>query len=758
MSGTPRDVPARTELLGQLARAGARVQRELSRADALRCACESLSALGLRCSLAYPTDGGVRVHEVHLGEQLGDIEEAMGAPIVGPVRPLTPWLERVWNEGSAYTDAWPEEVALFMSAPLAELLKQIGEGGFTRGIGVRVNEAGAPGLMLFATGAWLREEDLGAFRLFATQLGAALDAAEVVARLQERNSELAALNQLAALSSGAEELSPVLDSATAVVMEATGAAAVGIIVLPETSGEPRPVHMSGGDGDLASALRDAPLYPLFREVLREGKVRIDHPENIPPVVAARFIAAGLQTAAVVPLRFRGSPVGAMAVFFKDRRAAGSCHPDLLGAIGGQLGAAIENHNLLESRRRRIAELTLLNDIAAETVVLDPALLLESALRRVVATVGADVGLAYVQERSRVVAARVGLVGTLDSVPLPSGEDLPDLAIARKSAVRWPGDAPETLRNRWFRDREGVQSAVAVPMLAKDRTLGSLVVGRRSTDRFTDEDVRLLSAVGVQFGVAFDNARLYEDVKRSYAALGRAQEQLIQQERFAALGQLAAVIAHEVRNPLGVIFNSLGSLRRMLQPRGDPKMLLEIIGEEADRLNRIVGDLLDFARPAPVALRPEPIDRVIDDAAQSAGIDARIRLERDVAPDLPPVPMDARLIRQALLNLFTNAVQAMPRGGTLSVAAHLEGDSIRIDVCDTGNGIPEEVRHRIFEPFFTTRPTGTGLGLAVVRRILDDHRATIRVDPGDGAGTRFVVHLPLSVGGAASEAVEPAPRG
>jgi signal transduction histidine kinase len=121
-------------------------------------------------------------------------------------------------------------------------------------------------------------------------------------------------------------------------------------------------------------------------------------------------------------------------------------------------------------------------------------------------------------------------------------------------------------------------------------------------------------------------------------------------------------------------------------------------------------------------------------------------------------MDAHLIRQALLNLLTNAVQAMPAGGILSIAARLDGDHVRVDVSDTGGGIPEELRPRIFEPFYTTRPTGTGLGLAVVKRILDDHGATIRIEPGHPVGTRFVVRLPLSIGGPAFDTVERHPRG
>jgi signal transduction histidine kinase len=215
----------------------------------------------------------------------------------------------------------------------------------------------------------------------------------------------------------------------------------------------------------------------------------------------------------------------------------------------------------------------------------------------------------------------------------------------------------------------------------------------------------------------------------------------------------------VRNPLGVIFNSLGSLRRALRPEGDAKMLLEIVGEEADRLNRIVGDLLDFARPSPPALQPEPLDRVIDEAlsAALAHRPPRVAVTRDVPDGLPAVPMDGRLMRQALLNVTLNAVQAMPEGGTLSVRARVDGGTARIEIADTGPGIAEEVRHRIFEPFFTTKAMGSGLGLAVVKRIVDDHHGALEVVSVPGEGTTFVVRLPLEVGPPAAHRGAPARR-
>jgi signal transduction histidine kinase len=211
--------------------------------------------------------------------------------------------------------------------------------------------------------------------------------------------------------------------------------------------------------------------------------------------------------------------------------------------------------------------------------------------------------------------------------------------------------------------------------------------------------------------------------------------------------MSAVVAHEVRNPLGVIFNSLGSLRRLVRPTGDTKLLLDMVGEEADRLNRIVGDLLDFARPSTPELRPEALDRVVEEAlatvlAQGA---SAVEIVRELDPALPPVPVDPRLVRQAVVNVVANAIQAMPDGGRLTVRSRVERDEAVVEIEDTGPGIPDAVRARIFEPFFTTKANGTGLGLAVVRRIVESHGGTVAVRTRAGAGTAFALRLPLARG-------------
>jgi two-component system, NtrC family, sensor histidine kinase HydH len=243
--------------------------------------------------------------------------------------------------------------------------------------------------------------------------------------------------------------------------------------------------------------------------------------------------------------------------------------------------------------------------------------------------------------------------------------------------------------------------------------------------------------------------LYADLKKSYDELARAQQEVVRHERLAALGELAAVMAHEVRNPLGVIFNSLATLKRLTKPSGDAEMLLNMVGEEADRLNRIVADLLDFARPYELVKKPiavEPfVDAAVDAAIQTFPASSSAVVERVFERDLPRVPIDAHLLRQALINLVVNAAQAMPRGGVVTVKVGLERRAqqlwLVIEVCDEGLGLTHRATEKLFQPFFTTKATGTGLGLAVVKRIVESHGGEVFAKPNPDRGTTFTVKIP-----------------
>jgi PAS domain S-box-containing protein len=322
------------------------------------------------------------------------------------------------------------------------------------------------------------------------------------------------------------------------------------------------------------------------------------------------------------------------------------------------------------------------------------------------------------------------------------------------AEDFPDPAREDMR------RAGRASAAIVPLQVRSRMVGALVITFRQHRILSDLELETLQAMGSHFAAAIESHRLLQEVRgraeelaRLHWELKHAQQQLVEHERLAALGVLSAVVAHEVRNPLGAIFNAVATLRRFVEPAGAAHTLVAILEEEANRLNRLVDDLLDFARPASPDPQPVPLGRLLQEAVRTATSgQSRVRVEWSLAPDVPPVPVDERMMRQAFLNLALNAVQAMPQGGILHVAARRCPDNpgAIVEFTDTGPGIPPELRERLFQPFFTTKATGTGLGLAIVQRTLDAHSGRITIESPPGGGTTFRLLLPLGPEAVASQ--------
>jgi two-component system, NtrC family, sensor histidine kinase HydH len=247
--------------------------------------------------------------------------------------------------------------------------------------------------------------------------------------------------------------------------------------------------------------------------------------------------------------------------------------------------------------------------------------------------------------------------------------------------------------------------------------------------------------------------LSEDLAETNRRLIEAQAEARRAERLAALGQLSAGLAHEIRNPLGVIKGSAEMLGRNLG--GAPPVAVELAGyisSEVNRLNALIVRFLDFARPSRMELRPVDIAAVADRALDSARTqfpDSPVTVEKRYDANLPPVDADEQLCEQAILNLVVNAYQAIDgRPGTLefSIAAssnHAGQPGVEITVADTGPGVPEELREQIFNPFVTSKKDGVGLGLAIVAKIVDDHHGTIRLDPSAERGASFRVFLPAA---------------
>jgi PAS domain S-box-containing protein len=1229
--------------LAGVAALGVAIHRELDPAAILDQLGRGLLELGLATFLMQPDGDGIRLGRSWIPEALvGVVRERLGS-LEGLRGGWTPFSRTAWEEGAAFSDDWIDQAARFAGAGLAAAVRTLVAGaGMSRAVALRLDpqRGPRPGYLVVA-GDWLRPGDLAPLRLLASQVSAAMDAATVVAELSRQNAALAHLDRLAELAGTSTDLEALVPAALEVVREASGARAVAIYTVDEPAGLLRRAGYTGGTAALAFASSEIGLDSTMGRALLAQRSEVRQAQAVPPGYRGMLEEAGLVTFAYVPLLARSRPLGIMVVAWGERRDEPTSNLELLLGMGAHLAAALEAHSLLADLRRRVDELTLLNDVAVASATLDPVLLLENAARRVSETIGADTAEAYLVEDGRLLQqVSLGLAPEVAALvrELELGEGPPGLAVTRLGAVTDPTEEELGPRCREARARSGTQAVVAVPLLAKTRAVGALCLGRLQPVPFARGDARLLSAIGAQLGVAVEGARLFADTRRqlrdlaavhglaaqvlaappgdarailddgcrvltsalgaraavvslldedqrllrgaaahglplplrelvapperlplaaeaiaglgpawmadvtadargamqglagvpplsllalplaardrvrgvvfvagepdrrlsdaelalaralvgelavalenaelyaearrrlaelttvievarvvsssldpqrvmeagaehlrqtlgaagcsvvlrdartgrlrraavsglavgetspdddgpslagealtslapragrvpgpdgaplpvlavplhvrdqalgvalivlgepggrflpgdqaralaiasqlsvavdnarlhaevrrraeelvllqdvgrslvatldlaqvldtgvrnlarmveapeawvllleddpshlaveavagprqsglgkrlpadpagsfaglvvdrtdvvvvtdaaadprvrvdpllagaaralmglplvvkdrtigaaiiveterprrfepaevqraaaianqlavavdharahasvrdSLARLERTQQRLVEQERLVALGQMSAVVAHEVRNPLQVIFNSLSSLRQLVRPEGDAGMLLDIVGEEADRLSRIVTDLLDFARPAAPDLRPERLERVVDEAlaAALAHRPPGLELVRETPRPLPPFPLDAHLVRQAVLNVTVNAVQAMPRGGRLTIRTLEEGGAAVLEIEDTGPGMEPSVRDRIFEPFFTTKASGTGLGLAVVKRTLDGHGGEVRVRSHPGVGTAFTLRFPL----------------
>jgi signal transduction histidine kinase len=263
-------------------------------------------------------------------------------------------------------------------------------------------------------------------------------------------------------------------------------------------------------------------------------------------------------------------------------------------------------------------------------------------------------------------------------------------------------------------------------------------------------------VGLVAGILADRERRQKDsLKRTttqldtvYKELQQSFERMKRSERLSAIGQLSAGLAHEIRNPLASIGGATAILRKNSESAERREEFLEIIEKECLRLNRLLTNFLDFARPRlpqyQLADVGPILESVIGLAAHSVGRQP-IQLRTDIAPDMPAIKCDPEQIKQVLLNLTINSVQAMPDGGEIVLSTRVDGSRVVIEVKDQGPGISPENLDKIFDPFFTTKDTGTGLGLSVAHQILSQHGGILNAKNNSDRGATFSLFLPIQHG-------------
>ncbi|QSQ20171.1 GAF domain-containing protein [Pyxidicoccus parkwayensis] len=619
---------------------------------------------------------------------------------------------------------------------------------------VYIPAGGPQGEVLWVEGAWVAPRHGSVLTLFAKVVGAALTDARVQADGARSRWEVEAVAQVARFV--AQPVPPSLEDFLARVSELLQAGSAALHLTPPQGGALALATHVG----LADLVRDsehaARLTGVLTEVPGDGGLSTE----AHGAALAELSNGRLGCGAVARLTRGGEVCGTLQVL----RAAGHSFDTrdvrLLGTLAELLVTLLEQRRLRAESSRQLAETRLLLDLARTTSgVLETSSILDVASDFLVHLL--DVSNCYIMlydEGAKVLRGAAASTAHRDffrTVVLPLHGDSLATRVARErrpiaveDVVASGGGFDSQLVQRF-----GEKALLALPLTSREELIGVVVVDdTRRSRTFGPELIELAEATCGQLALSIANARLYESLWASYAELAATRAEMVKRERLAALGELSAIVAHEVRNPLGVIFNAVASLRRLLDPGGDAAMLLDILGEESDRLNRIVGDLLDYTRPRDPVLQHEDLGRVLQDSLEAArvqggGVDRPVHIQSEVEPGLPPVPMDRRLIRQALVNVAVNAIQSMPQGGMVQVRARREAhagrEQLRIDVADQGPGIPAELLHRVFEPFFTTKAQGTGLGLAVVKRILEEHRGEIAVESTPGRGTTFTFRLPLS---------------
>ncbi len=280
----------------------------------------------------------------------------------------------------------------------------------------------------------------------------------------------------------------------------------------------------------------------------------------------------------------------------------------------------------------------------------------------------------------------------------------------------------------------ITSLLSVPLMSVHGIHGVLNVASTKPYHFSSEEINLMSLIGYQIGSAMDRAQLYEEMR--------------QNERLASIGKLASILAHEIRNPLSSIKTNIQVLGRKLNLEGFDKDRLDIVHTEIMRLERVLKEMLDFARPTKATKSAYAVDQVVDrclellsDSLKSAGI----RVVRKKTRSKRTAMLDGEKLQEALLNILLNAVDSMPDGGTLRISTrwsmHRKRRFVTVEISDTGVGIPSGYLGRIFDPFFSTKTRGVGLGLTNVKNIIDVHGGMMEVESRVHGGTAFIITLP-----------------
>ena len=615
-------------------------------------------------------------------------------------------------------------------------------------------------------GAKADEEQL--LKIVADQVAIAVENARLYEGVMRRAAEQESLVEAGRLLTGTLRVSEVLHRLSELVRSRLGADVVRILLQESTPGNFR---LEAQAGTTRAARERARSLAGDEEGLLGWIMTQRKPLAVPDVLTRPNVSAlewfkseGFVSFLGVPLFLEDALVGIMTILYRQRHDFAPEEIALAEALATSATAAIRNARLYEETQERLRHTETLLAVSQDaSSTLELSEVLRRCTRALVKALGADTGGAWLQSQDG--SRLLPVVGYHVPKDLFDTFAKAELAGTDPRVMEWRKlDGPICSEDSQHEPRLDHpltrllphKSLLILPMRWKGEGVGGFAIAwTREPHRFTPDELRLAESIALQASVASDNSRLYEDLKHQMAELKRTQAQLIQSTKLAAIGELAANIAHEINNPLTSVLGFSSYLAERI-PVGEPmREELDLIQEEAGRARDIVRDLLHFSRQREFVPQIIDLNAVLEQTMamvrRQGALDA-VTLQEQYAPGLPPVEVDPTRIKQVFLNLINNAVYVMKDGGTLTLRSSLDGDMVRVEVVDTGIGIAPEHRDRIFEPFFTTKPdvSGTGLGLSVSLGIVQSHGGTIEVTSEPGQGSTFTVKLPAKPGAIVAE--------
>jgi signal transduction histidine kinase/putative methionine-R-sulfoxide reductase with GAF domain len=454
---------------------------------------------------------------------------------------------------------------------------------------------------------------------------------------------------------------------------------------------------------------------------------------------------GLVSMLSVPMCIKERVIGVINCYTSYPHSFSKNEEEMLSTVANQAALCIENSGLMET--------------------LDIDEILRLVLEGVTKNIGFDRARLYLVNQKRNALECKMAVGIDEerikgiTLRLDPKESIVARSIFEKQPFVIPDAAKDPRVNSILKEKFNLHSLVVIPLLVKERVLGAIAADFVEPSKsITKEALESVMVYAQQAGLAIHNAFMYQELKafslqmeekiqKTTADLRKTEAQLIRSDKLAALGQLAAGIAHEIRNPLTSINILIHSLTENYPAGNSSREDLKVIEEEINRINEIVDQFLRFAKPAPPLFAKAEVLSIFEETLQLLRPQIekyQILVQKEFQP-LPPILMDREQMKQAILNLLLNAIQAMPAGGQLALKGHVpEGNRwVQLSIRDSGVGIPAEDINKLFDPFFSTKEGGVGLGLSITHRIIDQHDGKIEVESAPGKGTLFTVWLPVS---------------